>query len=114
MPEPMLSYVNEYGKTIPCLGKTVDEVLNEAFSLNTGGMRLVFNNGREIELTDGEYREIDWRGNTPLIGRKIPDSQIADEISKGWVSIFVQSHGRNPHYRREFHQATCEKIPLGD
>ncbi len=102
---------------IPSLGETSDEILRNALAYNTAGFILKFKVVGEgdwhFDSLLNKFVKVVWRGNIPLTGKVESgnfDGWLLQQIKKGFVGIFVESTGRNPHYSKELHRA--RGIPL--
>lgn len=103
--------------SIPSLGETSEEVLKNALNYNTAGFILKFKVVGEgdwhFDSLLGKFVKVVWRGNIPLTGKDESgsfDAWLLSQIKKGFVGIFVEATGRNPHYSKELHRA--RGIPL--
>ena len=104
-------------KTIPVLADTAEEVLKSALNYDCAGYSLIFDIvGEGIwQFSNNRFEKILWRGNLPLIDRVENDSfdsWLLNQISKGYVTIQVQSPGKNPFFIKEIHRARGISIPL--
>lgn len=108
---------NKPNSNIPSLGNTSDEILKSALNYNCAGFILKFKIVGEGEWhfnpNSNTFERIVWRGNIPLIDKIESgnfDEWLVGQVRKGFVGIFVESTGRNPHYSKELHRA--RGIPL--
>jgi hypothetical protein len=105
-------------KNIPSLGDTANEVFNKALGYETAGFLLMFNVVSEgvwsFYKSTGSFRKVVWIGNIPTSSEVGPyfDSWMVNQISKGFVTITVQSPGKNPHFYSEIHRARGVAIPI--
>lgn len=102
-------------KNIPILAENATAVLDAALSYKTAGYAVVFNIVGEEEYrlnVDKQLDEIIWRENIPLIKKTINPDRIILDISKGFVTISVQSPGKKPAFYLEIHRARGIKIPV--
>lgn len=97
---------------IPSLGETSDEVLKNALNYNCAGFLLKFKIVGEgdwhFDNLLNKFAKVIWRGNIPLTDKVESgnfDTWLLSQIKKGFVGIFVESAGRNPHYSKELHRA---------
>ena len=106
-------------KTIPILAETAEEVLSAALNYDCAGYSLIFDiigEGQwQFNFGNNRFEKIIWHGNVPLVEKtqfSSFDSYIIGQISKGYVTIKVQSTGKNPSYIKEIHRARGVSIPL--
>lgn len=97
---------------IPSLESSANEVMLNALAYNTAGyilkFRVVCEGEWHFNPNSNKFEKIIWRGNIPLIEKIEPhsfDSWLLSQIKRGFVGIFVESTGRNPHYSKELHRA---------
>jgi len=98
----------------PSLGANATDVLSAAVAINTCGfiLKLKIVGENDIHLTiRGEFQEILWSGGIPLEGKFVDPDHVLDLIAKGWVGVWVEEAGRNPHYSKEYHRATGILMP---
>lgn len=99
---------------IPILAETATAVLDAALKYPAAGFQIIFNvigEGQYFENI-GRFTKIEWRGNIPLNGETQSVQWILEQIRRGFVTISVQSSGKNPHYYREIHRARGVEIPI--
>lgn len=104
-------------KPIPVLANTADEVLKSALNYDYTGYSLIFDIvGEGIwQFHNNSFEKILWHGNIPLIDwveNDLFDSWLLNQISKGYVTIKVQSSGKNPYFSKEIHRARGISTPL--
>tara|TARA_R110000824_G_scaffold201667_1_gene385720 strand:- start:30 stop:362 length:333 start_codon:yes stop_codon:yes gene_type:complete len=105
-------------KTIPCLGKSVEEILNNAFDADNADewreLELKPVIGKPIRLNlKNEWQEHTWEDNIPFWHENMPDSTVAHELCNGSMSIFlVPTWVRKDIEPIEIHRATGQKISL--
>lgn len=102
---------------IPILAETATEVFHAALDYPTAGYSLVFYVVGEGEwrVNQDKFEKLKWIGNIPLTERVEGHSfynWMIGQIKHGFVGIFVQSSGKNPHYKKELHRARGIQIPL--
>lgn len=105
---------------IPSLGNTAHEVLKNALAIETAGYLLKFRIVGEATyyfnpLTN-KFNELWFNNNIPFSEPMEDnfDGWLLNQISKGYVDIWVESAGKNPHYSKEYHRARGTVIPMGD
>lgn len=105
--------MNNKPVSIPSLGNSANEVMLNALGYECAGFTLKFKVVGEGEWYFcnllGEFVKVKWLGNVPVterVERHTFDSWLLSQIRKGFVGIFVESTGRNPHYSKELHRAT--------
>jgi hypothetical protein len=110
----------ENRKPIPSLGQTAREVIKAALNYPCAGFILKFKivgSGEwYFDPQEGNYRKLKWSGPIPFseeVGLSF-DGWLETQVSKGYVGIWVEASGPNPHFSIELHRATATKIPLGE
>ena len=102
---------------IPSLGTTATEILRNALNYNCAGFILKFTvvgEGVYYFSAEHKFKKLHWIGNIPTSEdcSQTFDNWLLTQISKGFVTIHVDSPGKKPHFSQEIHRATGMPIPL--
>ena len=105
-----------HSETIPCLGKSVEEILDNAFKAEKADewreLELRPAIGKPIRLNhDNKWQEHIWDERIPLWYDEVRDDTVAHEIQHGTIDIFLVGKWMRPHIETiELHKATGRKV----
>jgi len=103
---------------IPSLGTTASEILTNALNYECAGFILKFTvvgEGVYYFSADCKFKKLLWIGDIPTSEdcSQTFDEWLLKQISKGFVTIHLDSPGKRPFYSKEIHRATGTPIPYG-